>query len=166
MNNKKFSSKIKFTSKQKGAKPYRSYLTPAGLVRWKQVPEFIQVRGRTYYQHITSNKRIRWIEAQPNNLPFQETNTQTCDCHYCHVCDTATMIVEHQSVNLASQDNNLHICDCHYCSICSTATIIIDTFPTALAANQEIDENYHTIFVQDENGIYPIYHDDEGNLLV
>lgn len=132
----------------------------------------MQSRGRTYQQHITVEKKIRWIEVKPNTPLAHQDNAQACNCYYCPVCDTATVVtdillnalpsdqeVDESCVIFEVEPGNVQNWNCHYCSVCSTATIVIDTVPTALAPDQEIDENYSTIFVQDESGIYPIYHD-------
>jgi hypothetical protein len=35
-----------------------------------------------------------------------------------------------------------------------------------LAPDQDMDKNYTTIFVQDDSGIYPVYHNTKGTFLI
>ena len=156
MHHSNFHSTIKFSSNRKGAKPYRSYLTPTGSIRWKQIQEFIQVRGQTYQLHITVEHKLRWIPVKDNNPPQNEEHIPTCNWLYCPHCDIETVLVDVGTELVELVERN--------CDMCNSETTIMEILPTALVPDQEMDENFTTIYMCDQGNMYLVYQVEGDNV--
>ena len=64
LKSQKFCSSVKFTSKRKGAKAYRSYRTANNTVRWEEIPPVKTSRGRTYkIDESFIPRKLRWTDV-------------------------------------------------------------------------------------------------------
>jgi hypothetical protein len=177
MDKRNFCSAIKFTSNRKGAKPYYAYVTPEGLVRWKELPEFIEVRGRCYQRHIMVDRKIGWIE-----LKAKERDEVASNYHYCLVCGAPTNTVDFTPTNLFEDiDNNIIQWDsnkvpnmddkaqtytCHCCPVCSTETFKLDSPPIPFVLGRRMNKIYCVMLVRSENRIHRMYQDSEGRIFI